>query len=194
MPVGQFTPGPIHHFAILRTAPTTVRYLGTAVLAPEPEGEKFKLPVMNDLAGRSVPFQLIQDGESWMVMTTLNRFDAALLRDIRALESGGAGLGQESGLARGTLNIGVSDWSLILLNGYASTAAAGTNPADLEVGKQWFTCNIRKYKESTVGTRVKEVAMIIDCQNLYIPSTRGFKCYAEGGVTISLAELAALLS
>lgn len=198
MAAAQFTPGPIYHFAILRSAPTTPRYLGTCVLAPEPEGEKFKLPVMNDLAGRSVPFQLVQDGEMWYVTTTLNRFDLPLLRDIRALESGGAGLGSESGSARGTLSIGVTDWSLILLNGYATTVAAGlptaTAAANLEVGKQWFTTNIRKYKESTVGTRVKEVAMAVECQNIFIPATRGFRCYTESASEINFAQLMALVN
>ncbi len=189
----QFSPGPIHHFVIFRNQSTPF-YLGTAVLAPEPENEKFKIPIMNDLGGRSVPFQLIQDGETWYVVSTMNRFNLPLARDIRALESGGAGLGQESGFARGTFSIGISDFMLILLNGYATTPAAGTVPDRLNVGRQWFSCNLRKYKESTVGTRALEVAMIIECQNVFIPSTRGFKNYTESAADISWASLMALVT
>lgn len=192
MPAAVFTPGPIHHFALF-VGESTPYYLGTAILAPENEAEKFKIPVMNDLSGRSVPFQLVQDGEIWYVMTSMNRFNQAVIDRIMALESGGAALGQESGLARGTLTIGVSDWSLILLNGYATTpAASNTNPELLPVGRQWFSCNVRKYKESTVGTRTKEVAMSIECQNMFIPSTRGFKSYTQSSALINYSQLLAL--
>ena len=180
----QFTPGPIHLFARFRNN-TTADYLGTSVVCPEPEGEKFKLPVMNDLSGRSVPFQLVQDGESHMVMATMNRFDITVYRAIRALESGGAGLGFEGPFARGTLVMGVSDFELILVNQYAGTVVqgfsgtAGSATADLNAGRRYFSSNLRKYKESTAGNRVLEIALAIECQNIFVPLTGGFALYSE---------------
>lgn len=184
MPALQFTPGPIQIYLAPRSAGDTFTYAGTCVTAPEPEGEKFKLPIMNDLSGRSVPFQLVQDGEMWNLAMTLNRFDIALWRTIRALESGGAALGSESGDARGTMVLGISDFQMVLINTYAGTPAGGPGGAGaaLNSGRGWFSCNLRKYKESTVGTRVLEIAVAIEMQNLFDPATRGFHLYTESGL------------
>ena len=160
-------------------------YLGTCVTAPEPEGEKFKIPVMNDLGGRSVPFQLVKDGEQWLIPLVMNRFDYALCQQIRALDGGGAPVGSETGLARGTLVIGISDFVLVLINSYAGTASAGQfvggiGQSDLIVSRTFYTCNLRKYKESTVGTRVLEVVMMVEAQNVFDQQTRGFTLLTEG--------------
>lgn len=188
---GIYTPGPIHHFVQFRGAAQPV-YLGTAVAAPKQANEKFKLEVFNDLSGRSVPFQLIQDGEKWMVTTVLNRFNLQVLRAIRALESGGAGLGFESATARGTLVLGVSDFSLILVNQYAGTAAqgyqatAGTQVLDLNNSRAFATSNLRTYEENTAGTRVLEVGLAVECLSLFAPAnTLGFVTYSEGPAAVS---------
>lgn len=201
MSQGQRTPGPILLYAKFNTG-TTAKFLGTAVTAPEPENEKFKLEVMNDLGGRSVPFQLIQDGEKWFVAFTLNRYNGRIVEAIRSLESGQApvlnggvnpGLGNETGQARGTLVIGATDFQLLAINSYFNTPAAGQfvggiAASDLPQGKFFYSCNLRKYKESTVGTRVLEVAMLVECQNVFIPSTRGFACYTENPANFPAVE------
>lgn len=185
-----YTPGSLQLFVQFR-GQGSPQYLGTCVTAPEQEREAFKIEVMNDLSGRSVPFQLVQDGEKWLVMATMNRFSLALLQQIRALESGGAALGSESGLARGTLVIGISDFQLVVVNTYAGTPAQGatgtpgTLALDLNNSRGFATCNVRKYKESTVGTRVLEVAMAIECLSVFNPATRGFTTYTEGGAGAS---------
>jgi hypothetical protein len=181
MPAMQATCGPIEHFVVF-PGQSIATYLGSAVLAPEQEAEDFKIPVLNDLGGRSVPFQLVQDGEQWMVMTTLNRFDLAVCRAIRALPGGGAPLGSETGIARGTLVIGLSDFQLILVNSYAGTPSAGVNAAALNAGRGFYSSTLLKYKESTVGTRVLEVSLAIQCNNVFNPATRGFSLYTESGL------------
>lgn len=194
MSQGIRTPGPITAFAALRDTAGNLSagfYLGTCVTAPEPEGEKFKIPVMNDLGGRSVPFQLVKDGETWLIPLTMNRFDYTLCQQIRALDGGGAPVGSETGLARGTLVIGISDFVLCLVNQYAGTPSAGTfvgglGNSDLIVSRTFATCNLRKYKESTVGTRVLEVAMMIEAQNVFDQTTRGFTLLTEGAPAIPL--------
>lgn len=193
MPIGQRTPGPIDLFASFNDGAggyTNGFYLGTCIAAPESEGEKFKIEVMNDIGGRSVPFQLVQDGEKWFVMLAMNRFNYSLVSTIRALESGPTGsvtpapLGSESSVARGTLVIGISDWRLIAINRYWGTTSAGQfiggiAASDLPKGRMFYSCNLRKYKESTQGTRVLDIAMAIECQNLYYPTTKSFSCYTE---------------
>lgn len=180
MPIAQRTPGPIHLFCRFRGT-TTGLYMGTAVQAPEPEHEKKRIPVFNDIGGRSVPFQIVQDGEDAIVMATLNRFNYLLLQSLRALDSGtppgglagNALAGSEIARARGTFKIGYSDWELILINEYAGTPSAGTNGAatDLPAGRIYFSADLQKYKESTVGTRVLEVGLAIKCENIARPGT-----------------------
>lgn len=178
-----FTPGPINIWTRFHSGPgafeTTAAYLGTCIMAPEPESEFYNLPVMNDLSGRSVPFQVVQDGEKDMVVLVMNRFDITVARRIRALRGGGAALGQESGYARGTLMLGITDFQLILVNAYAGTAAKGTTPADLNYGRMYYSGNCLKYKESTQGTRTLEIALAIECNNIFNILTRGFGLYTE---------------
>lgn len=205
MSLGLRTPGPIHLFSRFRTNPTSFYYLGTCVAAPEPEGEKFKIPVMNDIGGRSVPFQLVQDGELWYVVATMNRFNYNLWQSIRALEagplaglpttplSGNPAVGGESQGARGTLSIGISDWELITLNEYANTVSSGVfdGTSDLPSGRLYYSCNLRKYKESTVGTRVQEIAVAVECQNVYQTASRSFRLYTD---TLQPQDVATMLS
>lgn len=191
MSMGLRTPGPIHLFARFRSNPVAA-YLGTCVAAPDPGGEKNTIPVMNDLSGRSVPFQLIQDGETCMVMATMNRFDLVVFQGILALSSNAGGgnvalLGTETGFARGTFVLGVSDFELIIINGYAGTAAQGLfvgNVSDLPLGRRYFSSNLRTYKYSTLGTRVYEISFAIECQNIFDPVTRGFALYTENSAAI----------
>ena len=197
MPSLLFTPGPLHHFVSFPQGSSIgigPFYLGTCVLAPKPSAEKFKIPVLNDLGGRSVPFQLVKDGEEWMVMSTLNRFDLNVARAIRAIDGGGAAVGSESGYARGTLVIGVSDFQLCILNGYAGNVAAGGAAAQgiLNAGRTFLSATTVKYEESTEGTRVLELAFAFKCENVFNPVTRGFSCYTE--VIPNAAALAALIT
>lgn len=172
MPIGVRTSGPIHLFCRFRGG-TTGLYMGTAVASPEPEHEKHRIPIMNDIGGRSVPFQVVKDGEDAIVMATLNRFNYLLLQSIRALDSGSAPggnagnllAGKELPLARGTLVLGYTDFELVLVNEYAGTASAGT-VQDEPLARVYFSADLVKYKESRVGTRVLEVALAIRCNNL----------------------------
>lgn len=200
MSLGIRTPGPIHLFSRFRNN-STAFYLGTCVAAPEPEHEQFDIPIMNDIGGRSVPFQIIQDGELAYVSATLNRFDWRLLQSLRALPSqaansittspntgGNPNAGQEFAGARGTLALGINDWQLVLLYQYAGTISAGSftnSDNDLPFGRIYSSVRIKKYKESTVGTRVMEVAMILECHNIYDPVTRSF----AGGLAATLKGL-----
>lgn len=187
MAAGIFTPGPIDHYVkVDGLFPWT--YLGTAVLAPDQEGEFYKIPVLNDLGGRSVPFQLVQDGEEWTVSTTLNRFDMAVLTRIRTLQSRGPGevplVGAESGRARGTLVIGVNDFQLYLANSYSGTPSAGAGGDALNFGRGFYSATVVKYGESTKGTRVLEASLIIKCYNLFRLDNRGFLTYEQGLVGV----------
>lgn len=186
MSAGSFTPGPQHAYARFRSSPIAV-YLGTAVRAPDPTHEFYYLDVMNDLSGRSVPYQLVQDGENAKIVLVLNRFDLVVARGIRALHSAAGGgvvadLGAESAFARGTLVIGSSDFELIFVNSYGGTSAAGlpvAAGANLNVGRRYYSVIPERYKESTEGTRVLEAAFVFRCENVKSPTSNAFALYTE---------------
>lgn len=176
--------GPIHIYARFRSGPIA-QYLGTCVEAPEPDHTYYHIPIMNDLGGRSVPFQIIQDGEDAVVSMVMNRFDINVCRGIRALPSAAGGgvvgnLGSETGFARGTLVIGSSDFELVIVNKYAGTPASGNS--FLNLGRRYASSMLERYKESTKGSRVLEVAMLVKCENGFItsgPLAGGFQLYTE---------------
>lgn len=196
-----FTPGAIYHYVRFNNQ-STAYFLGTAVTAPRASKEKYEIPVLNDIGGRSARFQSVQDGNEWKISTTLNRFDLNLCRSLRFLDSGVAPtvpatsgpplgtaigtLGTETGYARGTLVIGVSDFELILVNAYAGTPASGLpnlGSLDMATARTYYACSVMGYDESTEGTRVLEVAMAIQSRNVFNlttdQETRGFFGYSE---------------
>jgi len=188
MSMGIRTPGAIHLFARSRLI-SVARHIGTCVTAPEPEHEKFRIPVMNDLGGRSVPFQTIYDGETALVIATMNRFNYELIQQMRALDSNA--LGTDMPGTRGTLTLGIRDWQLLLIYEYAGTLSAGSfnGPSDLPLGRLYASSTIRKYKESTVGTRVQEVTLAIECNNIFsLNGTGQFALYTEDGTQFGPRE------
>jgi hypothetical protein len=199
------TPGAIDHYVRLRQSIVTTSqtvpantwlYLGTAVTAPEPETENHYIDVLNDLAGRSVPFQLVYDGQSEMVITSLNRFSYSIYQAIKSMKPGG--IGTDGGLqgapqvGRGVLVIGNYDFELVLVNTYYATQAALNinNPGDTEypAARYYKSVVLRKDKESTVGTRVTEVALMLQSNNAFNSTDRTFTI----GNDLSMSALAAL--
>lgn len=173
MPIGIRTPGAIHFFSRIRLQ-TIANYMGTCVLAPEPEHTKFRIPIQNDMGGRSVPFQTVYDGETAVVAATMNRFNGVLIQSLRALD--GNALGTDMPRTRGTLTLGIKDFQLLLIYEYAGTPAAGSfaGASDLPGGRLYSSATIQKYKESTVGTRVQEIGIVFECNNiLALPISTG---------------------
>lgn len=214
MPMGTHTPGPIHLFARFRGS-SSIFYVGTCVAAPEPEHHKARIPIMNDLAGRSEPFQIVKDGENAIVYATMNRFDWLLLQSVRALDSsntppaapaaGNTFAGQESFSTRGTLVIGYTDFQLILWWEYNSIAGASGTANDAAPVRMYTSVELTDYKESTQGTRVLEVACAFKATSVYSIPNFGFYggigneaagLYSEvlSQIGTSLAELEALVA
>lgn len=183
MPMGTHTYGPQHLFARFRSA-SSVYYIGTCVAAPEPEHEKSRIPIMNDLAGRNEPFQIVKDGENAVIYATMNRFDWSLLQTIRGLDSsnspvtaplsGDTFAGQESFDTRGTLVIGITDFQLLIWNEYNTVAGASGTANDAAPVRIYASVELVKYKESSAGTRVAEVACAFKATSVYKISTMGF--------------------
>lgn len=221
MAIGIRTPGAQLLFVRFRSNPPTVpatgtaQYLGTCIAHPDFDEDDAVIPIMNDLGGRSKPFQEVQDGNSARVTCVLNRYDYDVVQAVRSLTSGappgtstsgiGGSLGSElgpgralpSGIAtpaRGTLLIGgLGDFELIYVNAYAGTLSAGqfVGAADLEFGRRYLSAKMLAYKEGTPN-RAKEVAFVFDCQNVFSSQTQGFSLYFEADDTTGIGPLGPL--
>lgn len=171
-----YTPGPKDHYIRFRDG--SVSYLGTATTAPEVESRPAFLNVINDVGGRTVPTQKVRDRIQDVVSTTLNRFDWATYKSISgAQENGGPGVLIDNNLTHGTLVLGSSDFELIIVNSLALTA--GTVPADFPVGRRYFSAVLLGARESSVGSRVEEVSLVFECNELFVPETRVWRFYSE---------------
>jgi hypothetical protein len=182
MAANLYTTGAIEHFV---TVAGTTYYLGTATTAPEIENRPAFLNVINDLGGRTVPFQKVPDRSQHIITTTLNRFDWAVYKRICMDQINAAGIVRDESitthgiLALGsatTLSNGLADFELTLVYTLAGTPVA---PVDLPPGRRYWSCVVLGSKESTVGTRVEEVSLVLEANQLFDPVTRSFVLYSE---------------
>ena len=182
----QFTPGAIDHWIVFRqsgsqTAYGSPAYLGTAVTAPETEGQQKYIDIFNDLGGRSVPFQLVEDGCEITVATTLNRYDNGIYATCRNMINtvNGSIAGIDSVLTRGQLVQGQFDFQLWLVD--RLLYVNNVNPC----GRIMFSSELAAFKESTAGTRVREVGLAFRCTPLYIANPGGvFSSFAAGSFAL----------
>lgn len=172
-----YAPGAIEHYVTLRNG--TTYYLGTAVTAPEIEGRPFYLNVINDIGGRTAPMQKVGDRQQDVVTTTLNRFDYAVYKTILG-ETNEVLLHDNS--TQGTLVIGALDFQLTLVY---TAALAGNVPNNFPVGRRYFSAVVIGVRESTVGTRVEEVTLVIECNETFNPTTRVFTLYSENSTVVT---------
>ena len=176
MPAFQFCPGPIEHYVKFRSGGTF--YLGTATIAPEIERKPAFTDVKNDLGGRVLPFQKSYEGSQHVISTTLNRFDWDTYALLSENDVGG---GVDEQTDRGTLVLGSQDFELILVNSYAGT---GVIPNTYPVGRRYFSCILLGSRESTVGTRVAEVSLVIEANSLFEAATRKFYLFSDDAASV----------
>lgn len=153
-------------------------YLGTAVTAPEIDLNFATINVMNDLGGRSVPFQKVFDGEQHVLSAVLNRVDMTVLKQIRDLTHNVSNLGYEGQIERGTLMIGNNDFELQFNNVFYGQSAAPAQ-SDTPAGRRYASAILLAAKESTVGTRVQEIALQFECNAVFNPTARAFDLFTE---------------
>lgn len=159
------------------------QYVGTCVQAPEPELTTNFLEVFNDYGGRVTPFNRVYDGQIGLVPIVINRMDLAVCRNMRDVStttsaSHGAttNIGVDNMLERGSLVFGSTDFEFAIKNTFFGTINATTG---MVAGRKYHSALVGAYKESSVGQRVQEVAMVIICNNLFYGPTVGFKMYTE---------------
>jgi len=188
-----FTPaGPIDLFVKLRDNSTA--YLGTCKEAPEVEVRPAFIDIKSDISGRTVPINKCFDGEQHLIyLTAVNHIDWLAYKFISRATTGGLGLvGQAIGgtgdtsrvdgpLDRGSLVIGSTDFELVLRYTFGGTVVA----PELPVGRRYWSCVLVGARESTVGSRLMEVSMVLEANSIYSSTGsssnggRTFKLYTE---------------
>lgn len=171
-------PGPIDLFAKFRD--NTTVYIGTCKEAPEVEVRPGFIDIKNDLSGRLVPGQKVYDGEQHLIyLTAVNRFDWAGYKFMSRAEvalGAGPAVSTDGPLSRGSLVLGASDFEFVLRYSFGGTAAASDQ---MPVGRRYYSCILLGARESTVGSRIMEVSMVLEANGLFVPADRSFKLYTE---------------
>lgn len=171
--------GPIDLYIRNRVAGVTNNnwlYLGTAVSAPEFEIKPAYINIMNDLGGRSVPFQKVKDGEQWIVTSTLNRFDYSNYNQLKVNTTQTANIAAGESIVRGRLYLASDDYMALFIFNYKNTVAdIGNMPA----GRMFYSMTPLAFRESTVGTRVNEVTIVMEMNAVFDVVTRSFPLYTE---------------
>lgn len=171
-------PGPIDLFAFFRD--DFAMYIGTCKEAPEVDVRPAYIDIKNDIGGRSVPIQKMYDGEQHLLyLTATNRFDWAGYKFMsRASVPGdvGPGVSIDGALNRGSLSLGLDDFEFVLRYSFGGTP---NNTVAFPVGRRYYSCTLLGARESTVGSRLMEVSMVLEANGLFVPASRSFRLYTE---------------
>lgn len=182
------TLGPGHVYIKFRGDMTGVlesvySYLGTCETCPVVEIDQPKLPVMNDLAGRTFPFQKVEDGEQHLVTLVLNKFDYTVWR--RAYDTYHhltliTNHGIDDRYKRGSLHMGIGDFQLLLVNDFSGVAPFHPlAQADQPIGRLYFSAELVKAKEDPSANRAQTIAAAFRCDGIWDSSSRSFFTYTE---------------
>lgn len=150
-------------------------YIGTAETTPEIELNPKYMPVMNDIAGRELPFWYINEGIDGVVKCVFSRYDEAVVTQLLAYNSiaTGGGNGYETRLNRGSL---VTPFKLVLQFSFYGTAVA---QASLPAGYRFNAAIVAGFAGGPVGTEGRKVGLAFQCFSRWNSSTGQFTLYDQ---------------
>lgn len=164
------TKGVIEHFVRFR-GDTSWSYLGVATTSPEFTHNPTWNRVMADIGGRQVPSQLTADGATHQIATTLSRFNRVTLNKLMTLARDTGGTEFDEPTFRGSLVVGSRDVEMVFRNEFFGTGEATT---DLPRGRWYYSIIPLAIKESSIGTRATEVALLLEAHNVFDPLLRSW--------------------
>jgi len=134
--------GPVHHYvrfpdwSVAVGATSDIQYLGTCEVQPRVQITYAKLPVMNDIAGRTLPAQKKDDGQTATIAALINRMSQDVLWNLRASELV-KNAGRQGRFARGQLMYGIKTFELWqVFENYLDVDTRALYP-DLPIGYYW---------------------------------------------------------
>lgn len=101
--------GPVHHYvkqgAAVPSNTNPILYLGTAEVQPRIKIDHARKPIMNDIAGTTLPAQKKDDGQIASLAVLLNYFSQSTVQAVRVF-------GRQGRFSRGSLVYGVSTFQV----------------------------------------------------------------------------------
>lgn len=194
--------GAVHHFVRCNGTHDLwdgdILYLGTAEVTPQMQRRRYKTNVMNDIAGKTLPFQKTYDGEAATLSTLLTYWSKPAVEAVRMLGvsrglvgvnplTGFVSAGSESRWSRGALVYGQLTFELWQV--FENSLNPLTITPFLETG--WYWPQVELLDDDTVscGTGVEKLLMVMDATPYWIPNAsasgvnvsqneRGFRLYS----------------
>lgn len=196
--------GPVHIFArtpahVWYSPAETAKiwYVGTCETQPQVKHAKMRLDVFNDLGGRKVPFQQLEQGEIGLLGFLMTRFSQTGYNAIRKAggldgntTDAGNGPGYESSFARGAFSLGRVSVELWLLYQFGfgadipGVAGPATTPG-LPRGRYYPTAMLGAHEIADSGTAAEKLLMTFNALPLWLGTApsgskkRGFVLYSE---------------
>lgn len=165
--------GAVHHY-VRRPGPNEIiHYLGTAEITPMVQEAAHGQDVMNDIAGKTLPFQRTDDGSDAIVAAMLNYFSKtawAVVKTSGFRAGRHLSPGTESRWARGGLKFGVTTvevWQVF--ENYFNPNTFGGASAGLEIGYYWPQCELWKADVPKMGTQAQSQLVVFQARPLFIP-------------------------
>lgn len=159
-------------------------YLGTGERAPRVSRLREFEPVMNDLAGTRVPFDMLAEGQQALITVKLTRWDDAVLQAVEARSSAAPAGGIAGPGSTGALMI-AEGWAfpLWLLYSYgpqgpAAKAAMGT----LRPGFHFFATWLEGPQDGEGGTDPATELLVFHAIEVYTGGTMSLYDYNLAGL------------
>jgi hypothetical protein len=173
--------GAVHHYIQVR-GDTNIYYLGTAEITPQMQREKVYQNVLNDIGGKTLPFQKTYDGEHALVSVLLTRFSRTAWDFLlRSGEASGVTMpgfsGVETRISRGHAVYGRSDFKLWQVFDFALFPQVAS--ANLEIGWAWPQVVLQDHDTMAAGTQAEKLMLVFDCQAQWLGAGNGFALYTN---------------
>jgi hypothetical protein len=197
--------GPVHlvcrtpaHVRYSGAVSSKIWYLGTNETQPQVKHQVQKLDVFNDIGGRKVPMQQLEQGEIGLLGFLLTRFSQTGYTQVRkaggkdgtGLSANGLGVGYEGRYARGLFafaSTSVDLWRLYE-SGYGAetpgVAGPNTTPG-LPRGRYYPNANLIAHEIADSGTAAEKLLLVFQAMPLWLGPTavgelaRGWALYSE---------------
>lgn len=141
------------------TVPASWSYLGTCEHSPEVEIQDFYNDVFNDLGGRQVPTCTVYDGERHNVSATVNRFDYSVYKTLISRVPPPVLINAGEAMTRGRVYTGFDDALFLMTHSFKGVT--GVDDGNMPAGRMYYGCKFVSARESSVGTRVATISLLL---------------------------------
>lgn len=184
--------GPIHIFCRIPASGAsprgaasggTISYLGTAREYPNISVEPSWVPVMNDIAGPTVPADVFASGEDGSINIDINRFDYAVMQSVcnyprSGRTPGGSARGTNTRLDRGLFALANKN-SMEFWFQFSFYNTINTGDYTMIPGYYWPACVVVNTSPEVIGTRDHAIRLMLKPLNWWLAETGSFMLYSN---------------